>query len=118
MKARTKLQKKVVELFSHLPEITEKQLQKGFEKGWGWRGYLCKGEIWCTNCGEIFSSDLNELAVSVCNNIYIVCPHCGKQLLNENLFIKCDNVNEYFCEDCGKTYIRENETDYIEEDAQ
>ena len=49
---------------------------------------------------------------------YFVCPHCGKQLLNENLFIKCDNVNEYFCEDCGKTYIRENETDYIEEDAQ
>ena len=49
---------------------------------------------------------------------YFVCPHCGKQLLNENLFRKCDNVNEYFCEDCGKTYIRENETDYIEEDAQ
>lgn len=49
---------------------------------------------------------------------YFVCPHCGKQLLNENLFRKCDNVNEYFCEDCGKTYIRENGTDYIEEDAQ
>ena len=49
---------------------------------------------------------------------YFICPHCGKQLLNENLFRKCDNVNEYFCEDCGKTYIRENENDYIEEDAQ
>lgn len=48
---------------------------------------------------------------------YFVCPHCGKQLLNENLFRKCDNVNEYFCENCGKTYIRENGTNYIEEDA-
>lgn len=49
---------------------------------------------------------------------YFVCPHCGKQLLNENLFTKCDNVNEYFCDDCGKIYIRENDKDYIEEDAQ
>ena len=32
MKAKTKLQKKVVELFSHLPEITEKQLQRASRK--------------------------------------------------------------------------------------
>lgn len=49
---------------------------------------------------------------------YFVCPHCGKQLFNENLFTKCDNVNEYFCDDCGKTYIRKNDKDHIEEDAQ
>ena len=50
---------------------------------------------------------------------YFVCKHCGKQLLNENLFVKgLANKNEFYCEDCGKTYIRENETGYIEEDAQ
>ena len=49
---------------------------------------------------------------------YFVCPHCGKQLLNENLFTKCDNVNEYFCDYCGKIYIRSAENAYIEEDAQ
>ena len=97
MKAKTKLQKKVVELFSHLPEITEKQLQKGFEKGWGWRGYLCKGDIWCTHCGEVFSSDLNELAVSVCDNIYIVCPHCGKRIKVEKSRKKSYNVMQYVC---------------------
>jgi predicted RNA-binding Zn-ribbon protein involved in translation (DUF1610 family) len=49
---------------------------------------------------------------------YFVCKHCGKQLLNENLFVKgLANENEFHCEDCGKVYIIENET-VIEEDAQ
>lgn len=47
---------------------------------------------------------------------YFICPHCGKQLINENYFAECENENEYFCDDCGKTYIRESEDTYIEED--
>lgn len=51
-------------------------------------------------------------------NKYFVCKHCGKQLLNENLFVKgLANENEFHCEDCGKVYIIENGT-VIEEDAQ
>lgn len=49
---------------------------------------------------------------------YFVCKHCGKQLLNENLFVKgLANENEFHCEDCGKVYIIENGT-VVEEDAQ
>ena len=49
---------------------------------------------------------------------YLVCKHCGKQLINENLFVKgLANENEFHCEDCGKVYIIENDT-VIEEDAQ
>jgi transcription elongation factor Elf1 len=48
---------------------------------------------------------------------YYVCKHCNKQLLNQNLFQPCDNLNEFWCDDCGKTYIIE-ENRVIEEDAQ
>lgn len=49
---------------------------------------------------------------------YFVCQHCGKQLINENLFVKgLANENEFHCEDCGKVYIIENGK-VIEEDAQ
>lgn len=53
--------------------------------------------------------------IRVCE--YFVCPHCGKQLLNQNLFHPCDNLNEFWCDDCDKTYIIE-ENKVIEEDAE
>ena len=36
---------------------------------------------------------------------------------NQNLFQPCDNLNEFWCDDYGKTYIIE-ENKVIEEDAQ
>jgi predicted RNA-binding Zn-ribbon protein involved in translation (DUF1610 family) len=50
---------------------------------------------------------------------YFICKHCGKQLLNENLFAKClANENEFHCDDCGKIYIIEKNDTVIEEDAE
>ena len=49
--------------------------------------------------------------------IYFICPYCGKQLENQTRYVVPGaNENEFFCDDCGKTYIRESEDTYIEED--
>lgn len=45
---------------------------------------------------------------------YFFCPHCGKQLLNQNEFVNCDNVNEFFCDDCNLVYVIEGK-EIIEE---
>lgn len=39
-----------------------------------------------------------------------ICPHCGKQLDNQAMWISLpENVNEFWCDDCNKTfYIEEN----------
>lgn len=45
---------------------------------------------------------------------YFICPHCHRQLTNQNAYMKCDNENEFWC-DCGRTYIVEEDGSYIVE---
>ena len=42
---------------------------------------------------------------------YFICPHCGKQLDNQALWYmeENQNANEFWCDDCGKIYIIEDE---------
>ena len=47
---------------------------------------------------------------------YFVCPYCGKQLINQNAWHSNENENEFWCDDCGKIYIIEEDGSYIEED--
>lgn len=48
---------------------------------------------------------------------YFICPHCGKQLINQNAWYQNENENEFWCDDCGKIYILEEDGSYIEEDS-
>lgn len=48
---------------------------------------------------------------------YFTCPHCDMQLENQRNFSDdIWNLNEFWCHQCGKTYIIE-ENEIIEEDA-
>lgn len=47
---------------------------------------------------------------------YFYCPYCNKQLINQNAYVHCDNENEFWCDDCGKIYIVENDKVIEEED--
>lgn len=40
-----------------------------------------------------------------------ICPHCQKQLDNQALWYmeENQNANEFWCDDCGKIYIIEDE---------
>ena len=49
---------------------------------------------------------------------HFICPHCGKQLDNQNTWCDNENANEFWCDDCGKVYIIEDDHgNYIEEEA-
>ena len=39
---------------------------------------------------------------------HFICPYCGKELLNQNEFIDCDNENEFWCDNCEITFIEED----------
>jgi transcription elongation factor Elf1 len=48
---------------------------------------------------------------------YFQCPHCGMNLMNQNLvqhFV--ENENEFYCHVCHKNYIIED-SEVTEEDA-
>jgi transcription elongation factor Elf1 len=49
---------------------------------------------------------------------YFQCPHCGKQLINQNAYYAMGNENEFWCDDCGKIFIIEANGEIIEEDDQ
>ena len=42
---------------------------------------------------------------------YFICPHCGKQLDNQALWYSEENqnANEFWCDDCGKVFVVEDE---------
>jgi transposase-like protein len=48
----------------------------------------------------------------------INCPHCGKSIYNVNVWGEPnENLNEFYCDDCHKIYILEDDNTIIEEDA-
>lgn len=80
MRPRTKLQKKVAELSSTLPEITEKQRQWAFDNCFKPEAYYTKTSAWCSSCGGHFDTKTSDLSVALKISDTITCPHCGKVL--------------------------------------
>ena len=39
---------------------------------------------------------------------HFICPYCGKELLNQNEFVNCDNANEFWCDSCDIVFIEED----------
>ena len=48
---------------------------------------------------------------------YFNCRHCNKQLINLNIYKDNDNMNEFWCDACGKTYTVFGSTVYEEDDV-
>ena len=48
---------------------------------------------------------------------YFYCSHCGKQLINQRVFVECENENEFWCDDCGTTYIVDDDGYVLEESS-
>lgn len=47
---------------------------------------------------------------------YFTCPHCNKQLINQNVWYSCENEDEFWCDSCRKIYIIEEDEFYYEEE--
>jgi predicted RNA-binding Zn-ribbon protein involved in translation (DUF1610 family) len=48
--------------------------------------------------------------------IYFICPYCGKQLENQARYVVPGaSENEFFCDDCGKVYVVEQDAIVEEE---
>ena len=48
---------------------------------------------------------------------HFICPYCGKELLNQNEFVECDNKNEFWCDTCDTTFIIDEDGEVYEEQA-
>lgn len=75
MKPRSKVERMLVKMAAHLPELTERQIRFGrelFEK----KGYTSKNEVWCQCCGTIGCCHPDRLS----ENIDFHCPKCGNEL--------------------------------------
>jgi transcription elongation factor Elf1 len=48
-------------------------------------------------------SEVSEMYIK-----HFICPYCGKELLNQNEFVDCDNENEFWCDNCDITFIEED----------
>lgn len=50
---------------------------------------------------------------------YILCPLCGKQLMNQNYWITKENENEFYCDECNyNIVIEDNDGLIMEEEIQ
>jgi hypothetical protein len=49
---------------------------------------------------------------------YYPCPYCGKTLDNQKIYGLCDNEREFYCDDCNKTYVIEEDAVYEEPNDQ
>ena len=50
--------------------------------------------------------------------VYYPCPYCGKTLENQKPYGLCDNEREFYCDDCNKTYVIEEDAVYEEPNDQ
>lgn len=73
MKARTKLQHRVVDLSSRLLKISESEKKWAFKECLEHKGFATKKQVACMDCGESFSVDLVKRKTAI-------CPHCHTKL--------------------------------------
>lgn len=79
MKARTKLERRVLELGDRLPALSKAKLEWAFGLFPKYGLYLKKGEVWCQCCGYLDRVLIPELAISLEVGAHI-CPRCGATL--------------------------------------
>lgn len=72
MKPRTKNEIAVTRLSKKLPDVNKSQLVWVRKHLYNNEGYLCKGEVFCSCCGEVFNMEQYS--------DHAVCPHCGNKL--------------------------------------
>ena len=88
MKPRTKLEKEVTWLSSHLLPPSMEQIEEAKKNLFGNRAfYIKKYGYDCLECGHRFQSFGEAI---------ITCPNCGKQLSVERTRKHCDSETEYF----------------------
>ncbi|WP_195579141.1 PcfJ domain-containing protein [Bacteroides intestinalis] len=103
MKPRTKLQVRVTELSSSLPNIEKKMLDWAKVDCLEHKGYATKSRVICMDCGERFSPEL-------VNRKRAVCPHCGIKLKVEQSRCRTDKQHVYIAiaETCNEFQIIRN----------
>jgi hypothetical protein len=77
MKPTTKLQKKVVELSSQLPKITEKQSQWAFKKLFDNYATKLNATMYCLECSNTWKEESTTFQDEL---IGCTCPECKKEL--------------------------------------
>ncbi len=109
MKPRTKLEKKVAELSSKLPDITDTQKAYPYkhlfkELGYYWK----KGEVWCQCCGHIEQVLQPILAVSLDVGSHL-CPNCGTNLHLEHW----NQTNRQYSNECIQYSVVQSFKDWM-----
>lgn len=72
MKPVTKNEIAVTRLSKKLPDVNKSQLVWVRKHLYNNEGYLCKGEVFCSCCGEVFNMEHYS--------DHAACPHCGNKL--------------------------------------
>lgn len=94
MKARTKLERRVLELGDRLPALSKAKREWAFSLFPAYGFYLKKGEVWCQCCGYLDRVLIPELAVSL--EVGHTCPRCGKTITLKHLTEKdCKHEARY-----------------------
>ena len=74
MTPKTKRQIEVAKLSAKLPKLNEKQISWLKKKTLPHVAYLCKNEVWCSDCAHVFAYDGKEKTI---------CEKCGQKLTVE-----------------------------------
>lgn len=93
MKPKTKLQKRVAELRTKLPAITETQIQYAYDNCFEHKGYQSKGIISCLECGHKFEDKQPPLLTSIDG---CICPKCNAKLKITHTRKKTDKQGSYY----------------------
>ena len=87
MKPKTALQKEVASLMHKVNGLTPKQIEWMEKRCFTPKAYSCRGEAWCSDCGQSFECREAEKSS-------IVCSHCGKRLEVEARIRRTDFYEE------------------------
>ena len=98
MKPRTKIQRRIVELSSALPSISQKQLDYGYRhcfehEAWG---SAKKGEYYCMDCGTQITCESSQLILSICDT-KIKCPGCSTRVKIIDTRARKKHITRYYC---------------------
>lgn len=93
MKPKTKLEKRVTELYAKLRPITDKQKRWGVDNCIPKFGYRSRNTIYCLECGHSWKAEGSELMESV---LGFECPSCGLHLEKKQAYKADCSHSEYF----------------------
>ena len=92
MEPKTVIQKKVVELSSKLPEISQKQIQWAYDNCFGHYVVRQRKTLFCLDCGHSWK-DAFVLGTTLVGN---TCPSCNAELIQwKNYHVSCKE-SEYY----------------------